>query len=112
MPQASRSLGSAFMGAVLVSSALGVASTAAAATFTHRTVVTIDHTKVPGVASLANVPVLVSVTNAALKTTANGGFVTSSKGYDIIFQGEDAPTCGGIYPPLAASTTRSRATTG
>jgi hypothetical protein len=99
MPQASRTVGRALVGAIAALSALWGASQAAAATFTHRTVVTIDHTQIAGVASLANFPVLVSVTDAALKTTANGGFVTSSKGYDIVFQGEDAPTCGGVYPP-------------
>ncbi len=64
MPHVGRSARRAVMGAMLVSSALGMASTASAATFTHRTVLTIDRTQVPGVASLTNFPVLVSVTAA------------------------------------------------
>ena len=97
MARASRRAGRAFAAGALAVFALSAASTAGAATFTHRTVVTIDHTRVPDadLLPLTNFPILVSVTNNALKTTANGGFVTSSRGYDIIFQGEDAPTCGG-----------------
>lgn len=47
----------------------------------YRTI-TIDHTKVPS--DLVNFPVLVSFTNASLKTTGNGGNVTSASGFDII----------------------------
>jgi hypothetical protein len=44
---------------------------------------TIDHTKVPGTQS--NFTVLVSVTDPALKTVANGGHVANGNGYDIGF---------------------------
>ena len=99
MTHAIRGRGRAVAAAVLSLSALSVAPTAAA-TFTHRTVVTIDHTRVPDadLLPLGNFPVLVSLTHDNLKTTGNGGFVTSSQGHDILFQGEDAPTCGGASP--------------
>ena len=44
---------------------------------------TIDHTKVPSTQS--NFTVLVSVTDPALKTVANGGHVANPNGYDIGF---------------------------
>ena len=44
---------------------------------------TIDHTKVPNT-DQTSFPVLISITNANLKTTGNGGKVTSSSGFDII----------------------------
>jgi hypothetical protein len=44
---------------------------------------TIDHTKVPSAQS--NFTVLVSVTDPALKTVANGGHVANANGYDIGF---------------------------
>jgi Concanavalin A-like lectin/glucanases superfamily/Domain of unknown function (DUF2341) len=44
---------------------------------------TIDHTKVPS--TQANFTVLVSVTDPALKTVANGGHVANANGYDIGF---------------------------
>ena len=44
---------------------------------------TVDHTLVPSTQS--NFTVLVSVTDATLKTTANGGHVANSNGYDIGF---------------------------
>ena len=44
---------------------------------------TIDHTKVPSTQS--NFTVLVSVTDPALKTVANGGHVANANGYDIGF---------------------------
>ena len=53
---------------VALTALLGAAPSTAA-TFTHRTVVTVDRTKIPGVANVVNFPVLVSVTNNALKTT-------------------------------------------
>ena len=43
----------------------------------------VDHTKVP--ATLVNFPVLVSVSDPALKTVANGGHVQNANGYDIGF---------------------------
>ncbi|HSR89375.1 MAG TPA: LamG-like jellyroll fold domain-containing protein [Candidatus Udaeobacter sp.] len=46
--------------------------------------ITIDHTKVPNT-DQSNFPVLVSGTYTYLKTTANGGLVRNSSGYDIGF---------------------------
>lgn len=52
--------------------------------WTARRAVTIDHTKI-GSTDLTNYPVLISGTYTYLKTTGNGGNVTSSSGYDIEF---------------------------
>ena len=49
---------------------------------------TIDHTKVPSTQS--NFTVLVSVTDAALKTVANGGHVANANGYDIGFYADSS----------------------
>jgi cysteine-rich repeat protein len=72
--------------------------TGAAAEFSYYKTISVDRTKV-GTASapttLSNYPMLFSVTDSSLKTVANGGRVQSSKGYDIIFRGTDATTCGG-----------------
>jgi hypothetical protein len=43
-----------------------------------------------------NFPMLVSFTDANLKTTGNGGNVFSSSGNDIIFRATDDTTCGGV----------------
>ena len=51
---------------------------------------TIDHTKVPGTQS--NFTVLVSVTDPALKTVANGGHVANANGYDIGFYSDSLGT--------------------
>jgi hypothetical protein len=45
--------------------------------------ITINGAQVTG--SLTNFPVLVSVTLADLRTTANGGQVRNANGYDIVF---------------------------
>ncbi|MCG6945128.1 MAG: DUF2341 domain-containing protein, partial [Deltaproteobacteria bacterium] len=47
--------------------------------------ITIDSTKVSGTSDLINFPVLISLTDIGLKTTANCGHVQNSNGYDIIF---------------------------
>jgi hypothetical protein len=52
--------------------------------------VTIDHTKVPS--TQTNFPVLVSVTDADLKTVGNGGYVQNSSGYDIGFYSDSSLT--------------------
>ena len=49
----------------------------------YRTIV-VNCSKVPNT-DQANFPLLVSLTDSALATTANGGHVTSGSGYDIIF---------------------------
>jgi YD repeat-containing protein len=51
--------------------------------------ITIDHTKVPHTDQI-NFPVLISGTYSYLATTSNGGNVTSSNGYDIIFTSDPA----------------------
>jgi len=53
------------------------------ADYNYRKLVTIDHTKVAG--NLANFPVLVSLTDPALKSTSNGGRVVNSTYLDIMF---------------------------
>jgi len=47
--------------------------------------ITINSSKVSGTSDLIDFPVLISLTNASLKTTGNCGYVQSSSGYDIIF---------------------------
>jgi len=54
----------------------------------YRTI-TIDHTKVPNT-DQSNFPVLVSGTYTYLKTTGNGGSVSNSNGYDIVFSSDSA----------------------
>jgi hypothetical protein len=53
--------------------------------WTNRKAITIDHTKVSGASSLTNFPMLFSVTDANLKTLANGGSVGKVDGTDILF---------------------------
>jgi hypothetical protein len=53
--------------------------------FTCNIPITIDSSKVSGSSNLNNFPVLISLTNTALKTTANCGYVQDSDGNDIIF---------------------------
>ncbi len=52
--------------------------------YAYRREIIIDHTKVSG-ASHISFPVLISGTYAYLKTVANGGSITNSNGYDMIF---------------------------
>jgi len=49
--------------------------------------ITVDHTKVDS--DLGNFPMLFSKTDPVLATTANGGMVSSTNGYDIIFVDEN-----------------------
>lgn len=51
--------------------------------YKYKKQITIDNSKVAG--DEVNYPVLVSVTDDALKDVANGGHVQSSNGYDIVF---------------------------
>jgi len=55
----------------------------------YQRMITIDHTKVPNT-DQTNFPVLISGTYSYLATTGNGGNVTSSTGYDIIFTSDAA----------------------
>jgi len=69
--------------------------------FGFRKSITIDRTKVgtgTAPATLANYPLLYSVTDVDLKSTGNGGDVTSTSGYDILFRAVDDTTCGGTGP--------------
>jgi signal peptidase I len=70
----------------------------AQAAFGFRKPITIDHTKVGtagGPATLSNLPILYSVTDANLATVSNGGNVQNANGWDIIFRATDSTTCGG-----------------
>lgn len=51
----------------------------------YRLKLTIDAGKVAGSSDLTDFPMLVSITDDSLRTTGNGGNVTSANGYDIIF---------------------------
>ena len=69
--------------------------------FDFRKSITIDRTKVgtgTAPATLANYPLLYAVTDADLKSTGNGGDVTSTSGHDILFRALDDTTCGGTGP--------------
>jgi len=59
--------------------------------YTYRKKITVDATKVSGAGSLTDFPFLVSHTDTAIKTVANGGKVENSSGYDIRFE-----TTGGV----------------
>ena len=59
--------------------------TAYAVSYTYNKVITIDNTKVSGSADHTSFPVLVSVTDADLKTTGNDGHVQNINGWDIAF---------------------------
>src|SRR5664279_4319233 len=56
----------------------------------NRRPITVDHTKVSS--SLANFPLLVSLTDAGLKAYSAGGGVGKSDGTDILFTGADGVT--------------------
>ena len=51
--------------------------------------IVIDHTKVPNT-DQTNFPFLFSTVDQAFRTTSNGGHVTNSNGYDIIFTSDSA----------------------
>jgi hypothetical protein len=53
----------------------------------YRKQIIIDHTKVS--ADLTDFPVLISITNASLKSTSNGGHVSQDDGDDILFIASD-----------------------
>ena len=71
--------------------------------FGFRKSITIDRTKIPGTcgATVSNFPVLFSVTDANLATTANGGNVTDPEGDDIVFRALDDATCAPEFYPCA-----------
>jgi hypothetical protein len=82
-----RRLAPTFAVVVLV---LGATATAEAS-FAYRKTITIDGSRVVGGPHL-DFPVLVSVVDPDLRTTANGGGVTSPAGYDIAFRAADGTT--------------------
>ena len=61
-----------------------------------RRAITIDHTKVSNT-DQTNFPFLISGTYAYLATTGNGGNVTNSNGYDVIFTSDAGGTTGLPY---------------
>jgi hypothetical protein len=60
--------------------------------WTNRKVLLINHSKVSGSTNLTNFPMLLSVTDANLESTANGGGVGKSDGSDILFTASDGVT--------------------
>jgi hypothetical protein len=62
--------------------------------FFYRKSITVQSGQVQG-GPHTDFPMLVSLTDPVLRILANGGHVTSSVGYDIIFRGMDDTTCGG-----------------
>ena len=61
--------------------------------FKYRRLLTIHHAQVSGGVDLTNFPMLVNIaSDATLKSTANGGHVSSASGYDIIFTAVDGVT--------------------
>ena len=69
--------------------------------YDFRKSITIDRSKISDAscgATLANYPMLFSVTDLDLRYTGSGGKVTDPEGDDIIFKGLDATTCGGAPP--------------
>ena len=55
--------------------------------YSYERAVVIDHTKVPNT-DQTNFPLLFSITDPAFASTTNGGHVTSSSGFDIIFSSD------------------------
>jgi hypothetical protein len=60
--------------------------------YVYRKKITIDKTKICGVSTLANFPILVSFIDPDLRTVANGGKVQNASGYDIDFTASDGTT--------------------
>jgi len=58
--------------------------------YCYRRDITVDNTKVAGSSDLTNFPILVQGTYSYLATESNGGDVTNSNGYDIIFTSDEA----------------------
>ncbi|MFQ6070095.1 MAG: DUF2341 domain-containing protein, partial [Candidatus Aminicenantales bacterium] len=60
--------------------------------FQYKRPITIDSTKVSGTSNLSSFPFLFNSTLSYLATTANGGKVQNSNGYDIVFASADGTT--------------------
>jgi len=67
------------------------------AAFARRFVITVGAGQVTG-GPHPNFPMLVSFQHLNLRSTANGGLVTSDAGDDILLRGEDGTTCAGASP--------------
>lgn len=67
-------------------------SAQSASGFSYYKTITIDHTKVSGSSNLTDFPVLISVTDNALRTTANGGRLQNANGWDILFTNSTGST--------------------
>jgi hypothetical protein len=76
----------------VVASASYVISTWYNTSWNNRKQITVDHSKVSGSTNLTNFPMLLSVTDANLESTANGGGVGKSDGSDILFTASDGVT--------------------
>ena len=83
------------IGGILLLCSLGGAEAASAQSwsngYAHRRAITIDHTRVPNT-DQSNFPLLLSGTYSDLATVPNGGSVTNSNGYDIVFTSDSAGT--------------------
>jgi len=60
--------------------------------YNYRKKVTVNATKVSGTGSHTNFPVMIKITDADLKTKANGGKVEHASGFDIVFTKDDSVT--------------------
>ena len=67
-------------------------SRAQLAGYGYKQLIIVDHNQVSGTADLINFPMLVDITDLTLRTTGNGGYVTSANGYDIAFTSADGTT--------------------
>jgi hypothetical protein len=92
--------------ATSASSPVGISLSAVSSVYSHSAAITISHLKVPNT-DQTNFPVLFYGTYALLATTANGGHVTNSSGYDIIFASDSAGNT-----PLSFERTSYNPTTG
>ncbi|MBC8191728.1 MAG: DUF2341 domain-containing protein, partial [FCB group bacterium] len=60
--------------------------------YEHRKLITLNGSQVSGTADHINFPVMISFTDAMLRSTSNGGGVQNPSGYDILFTQSDGST--------------------
>ncbi|MEM9329567.1 MAG: DUF2341 domain-containing protein, partial [Bacteroidota bacterium] len=60
--------------------------------YCKRKLITIDNSRVSGTSNLTDFPLYFSTTDNDLRTVANGGFVESAQGWDIVFTADDGVT--------------------